>query len=365
MASAITLATGWQVGTRFFKNKHLAIEYAHLNPQLSYKTYWLDHEWDQHDWTIEPKEELAELERAHCRWLREKFPILVLAYSGGVDSHTVLHRFLEQGIHLDYIITTIQPEIGNNITNKEFYIARNYIQNILRFLPGTKLLTNNPSVELKQYHGNGLLNTKNKLENLNHIQRFHHIGYSDRFKLHHPAVYDKMQANGGAIIVGSNKPQIVHNETGYWCQFTDKTDENITSDVEYFWSGSNVALQIKQCHMAVKWLKDNPYYTSEEIYKRQDKQVFMAFNRSFGRIDPIDEIFTRKNCFNSKTTGIFSQEYGQNCYIWAKLLELQETQKYLDSIHNELLLRSQEAPRFYGSDTDIFGWLTKPRFLCH
>lgn len=351
------------VGDEFFSNKHQAINRAHNHPELAYRTYWFDDEWDEHDWSCEPDESIADLERAHCRQLREKHSVLILAYSGGVDSHTMLHRFLEQGIHLDYIITTLQPGSANSWGNIEFKLARNYIQSLMHLMPGTKFLTNDPDIEFKQYFGNGLLNRNNKLEDLGFSLRFHDVGYSRRLALHYPRVYDELKTNNGALLIGSNKPYVIRNEHGFWCQFTDKVDENTSDDIEFFWTGSNAKLQIKQCHMAVKWLKDNNYNDTSWIYKQPDNLKFMSLNRAFGRIDPIHEMFTIKNCFGSTTQGVFSQQYGQNNCVWAKELEEQDTQQHLWSLYHEFETRRKEAPRFYGANADLFGWLTKPRFL--
>lgn len=357
--------TGWIVGTEFFNNKHKAIDRAHHNPNLSYGTYWFDNEWDQYDWSVEPKESLAKLEREHCRYLRDKYPILVLAYSGGVDSHTMLHRFIEQGIHIDYIITTLQPGGSNEWYNEEFVLARNYAKSLSNLLPHTKFLTNNESLNFDQYFGNSILNSKlKKIEEFNYTLRFHDVGYSNRLALHHPKIYELIQNNNGAIIVGSNKPSIIKNDHGYWCQFNDKAEENITDTLEFFWSGPMAKLQIKQCHLAVKWLKAHNKSTSEEIYKQSDKILFMDFNKSFGRIDPIHEIFKIKNCHSFNTTGYMTQVYGQNNLFWAKILMDQTTQNNIANIHNEIISRSEQDTRFYNNMSgDLYGWLTKPRFL--
>lgn len=358
------MTTGWMVGNEYFKNKHIAIEKAHCNLSMAYRTYWYDHEWDQHDWLVEPTESLADLERAHCRWLRDTYPILVLAYSGGVDSHTILHRFIEQGIHLDYIITTYQPGGIAADYNTEFLIAIKYIQSISHLLPGTKFLSNNHSLDIKKYFGNSFLNHQNNFEEINSLLRFHDAGYSRRLALHHPDVYDKVKTQNGAIIIGSNKPQIVQDSDGYWCVFTDKSEENITDDVEFFWTGSNVPLQIKQCHMAKSWMKLHNCTDSNKIFHSTNKNLFMDFNRSFGRLDPMHEIFGIKNCFGEKTKGLMKQTYGINNSFFARVLQEAETQKNIRNIHKELHLRALEAPRFYSTvDDSIYGWFTKARYL--
>ena len=90
------MTTGWQVGNEIFSNKWLAIQSASKNPQLSYRAYCNDPTWDQADWTQEPKETITDLEIGHCEYLRKKYKTLVLFYSGGVDSNTILEHFIKK-----------------------------------------------------------------------------------------------------------------------------------------------------------------------------------------------------------------------------------------------------------------------------
>jgi hypothetical protein len=64
-----------------------------------------DEIYDQYDWTVEPEEDIYELYRQRAHQLREKYDYLVLMYSGGVDSHTVLETFLNNNIKLDEVCT--------------------------------------------------------------------------------------------------------------------------------------------------------------------------------------------------------------------------------------------------------------------
>ena len=57
------------------------------------------------DTTIEPPEDIYELYRQRAMQLRNDYDYLVLIYSGGIDSHTILETFLENNIHLNEICT--------------------------------------------------------------------------------------------------------------------------------------------------------------------------------------------------------------------------------------------------------------------
>lgn len=63
------------------------------------------------DWTKEPEEDIYELYRRRAQQLRAKYDYVVLIYSGGVDSHTVLDTFLQNNIHLNEILTFGSPDL--------------------------------------------------------------------------------------------------------------------------------------------------------------------------------------------------------------------------------------------------------------
>jgi len=72
----------------------------------------------QYDWTKEPEEDIYELYAERARQLRGKYDYLVLLYSGGIDSHTVLRTFLDNNIHLDEICTFNNSKANDRNSNK-------------------------------------------------------------------------------------------------------------------------------------------------------------------------------------------------------------------------------------------------------
>jgi hypothetical protein len=80
---------------------------------------------DRQVWTIEPTEDIYDLYTERARQLRDKYDYLVLLYSGGIDSHTVLESFLNNNIHLDEICTFTNAKIENKLGkfNQEVFNA--------------------------------------------------------------------------------------------------------------------------------------------------------------------------------------------------------------------------------------------------
>ena len=75
------------------------------------KFIYNDDHFSKINWSVEPKEDIYELFRQRAQQLREKYDYIVLIYSGGVDSHTVLETFLKNNIHINEICSFGNPEL--------------------------------------------------------------------------------------------------------------------------------------------------------------------------------------------------------------------------------------------------------------
>lgn len=75
------------------------------------------------DTTIEPEENIYELYRQRAQQLRKDYDYIVLIYSGGIDSHTILETFLDNNIHLNEICTFSNNDVEAKTSkfNQEVY----------------------------------------------------------------------------------------------------------------------------------------------------------------------------------------------------------------------------------------------------
>jgi hypothetical protein len=87
---------------KLFATKIDAVKYASQTGQSVY-FYYHDHIWDNFDKTLLGKVPLTTLYKERAQQLRDKYDHLVLHYSGGADSHNILHTFLTNNIKLDEI----------------------------------------------------------------------------------------------------------------------------------------------------------------------------------------------------------------------------------------------------------------------
>lgn len=77
----------------------LAHEKSGIHPSWNFN----DDAFELIDWKQEPRESLLELYRQRAQQLRDRYDYLVLFYSGGADSTTILQTFLTNDIKLDEI----------------------------------------------------------------------------------------------------------------------------------------------------------------------------------------------------------------------------------------------------------------------
>ena len=93
----------YQVGSRIFYSKVEAlIEATQTNVHPTW--HFADHVWSAINWQQDFNRDLRELYYGRARQLREMYDYIVISYSGGSDSRTVLDSFLKQGLHVDEIL---------------------------------------------------------------------------------------------------------------------------------------------------------------------------------------------------------------------------------------------------------------------
>ena len=351
--------TGWQVGDKFFSNKWLAIRYAIHNPQYPYKAYLRDESWEATDWGTEPKDSIIDLESKHCEHLRKKYDTLVLCYSGGVDSNTVLQRFIDNQIKIDYICVWYTKDKDAHY-NKDVQLAIQHLQANKDKLLGAEILF---AEKLDHNEGNSIYNFQHNIINTNWQLRFHHIGHELNLKTRYPDVYRKVLQNG-CIITGSNKPYVYNDKKGFYMQHVDYDDENWGQPLlEMFWQGEDPTLQIKQCHLAKQWLIKNNMTDTNKIYKSENTDTFWNLNSSFGR-QSMDKFFYTKNCFGETVEDkYFSQHYNStwgNSYFANHFANWRQTDSYdnLAQVVNYL----NQHPKFV-EQYKVHGWLTNKRYL--
>jgi hypothetical protein len=109
LAEKIALETSsgyWGVNGFYFFDKSACLRYATSIKNFNVTFHYFDSFYQSLNWNTEPRENLKELYKKRAQQLRAKYDYIVLAYSGGADSCNVLDSFLDNGLHIDEIVST-------------------------------------------------------------------------------------------------------------------------------------------------------------------------------------------------------------------------------------------------------------------
>jgi hypothetical protein len=93
----------YQVGNRVFNHKILALQHATATKQ---SVHWNFNSevYDSMDWTQKDSMSLLDMYRTRAEQVRNKYDYLILCWSGGGDSTTMLESFLHNNILIDEVV---------------------------------------------------------------------------------------------------------------------------------------------------------------------------------------------------------------------------------------------------------------------
>jgi len=238
--------------------------------------HWDYHEniYDKQPWTAEPPIDIEELYKQRALQLREQYDHLVLFYSGGADSHTILQTFIKNNIKFEevFVYGAFKAEekvIGNLGWGRDpGYYTREVISIVK---PMLKELQKTQKFKITIWDW-----TDKTLDVLKNPDWFWDVGTRfapdaiPRQYLHEAFRHsDRFEGKGKkvAFIFGVDKPRLFRDEQNVYFAFIDTmitTAVGNNSDIhgrywendEYFyWSPNLPQLVIKQAHLIYKFLK--------------------------------------------------------------------------------------------------------------
>lgn len=95
----------WEVDNKYFFNKAECLRHATKTGNGNIKYHFFDEVFSESDWSIEPPQSLDQLYGERARQLRDKYDYILLSVSGGSDSMNMLYAFLNNGLHVDEVVT--------------------------------------------------------------------------------------------------------------------------------------------------------------------------------------------------------------------------------------------------------------------
>lgn len=213
------------------------------------------------DWTRRPAGTLAEMYRDRAQQLRDKHDYLVVQFSGGMDSWTVLHSFLSNGIHVDEVYTR-WPRVERNYkdaTNTDFDESNLGSEFEYSVLPVLEYVSKNfPRTHIVIDDYSDALSVDEYAEKFN-ISPSHTLTAYIKFNRRSEKEIEQERKNKSVgIILGCDKVSVAAQDGNFYAYFADIATGGIDPARTYelfFWSAEFPEIPILQSH----YLKD--YYT--------------------------------------------------------------------------------------------------------
>lgn len=232
----------------------------------------------QVNWTVEPEQDLRYLYLQRAQQLRQSYDYIILNYSGGSDSKTILDTFLNNKIRIDEILVRWPKKGSEKIytPNAYTFVPENvYSEFDLVILPDLKeLASKHPEIkitfcdytqEVEGFYKDIDWVTKVNGEHLNPAQ-------VSRFNMEmdvHLRVLDK--GKRVAHIYGLDKPRIAYEDGKFYAFFLDSVanlsgmpyrggvnGENVQE--LFYWTPDFPNIVVKQSHIIAKFFKANPTF---------------------------------------------------------------------------------------------------------
>jgi hypothetical protein len=273
-----------QFGFYEYRNKFYFDKFQLLDEALHNKDYnplikynFNDNVYSKIDWEIEPKDTLSNIYKYRAKQLRDTYDYLILMYSGGSDSHQILHTFLENDIFIDEVQTVYPEKLASrmNIVNDRHDGKAFVYEHELTTIPGFKNIhKTSPKTKLT------LIDMSDDL-----IEFCKPTGLSDNYWTDYSTgsqhgIYRPVQANCGlnynrknvegkgkvGIIYGLDKPKLMIRNNKLFCYFVDiartgaqasqRPTNNINFNIEMFFSTPDFPLiHVKQAHIIKKFIE--------------------------------------------------------------------------------------------------------------
>jgi hypothetical protein len=240
-----------------------------------------------YDWTVEPTETISELYKQRAEQLRAQYDYIVLFWSGGADSETVLRSFLDNDIKMDEIVTYSNYDASKN--KMDFMNGELFYRTIPK---AEKLKYDYPWMKFRILEVSEMTNDSfvdNKFDWIYNMNMFFTPNHVARIDMHKKVKEWADIIDSGkklCVLWGHDKPRILHENDKFSLRFIDLVDngpnvdsisgKNPYTDELFYWTPDLPKLVIKQAHIVMKFLKQT--HSSPFISKAKSDIAYIVRN---------------------------------------------------------------------------------------
>jgi len=227
-----------------------------------------DHVYDNIDWSVEPNFDVALLYAQRAKQLREKYDYVAIFFSGGADSATVLHSFLNNGLLVDEIIVG-HPTSGLRDWNKiadpdPRFTVNEYYHTVVPQLKQLAIDSPKTKITINDYF-HDMVDAYKSDEWIVNARDYFHPSFTSRYSKKNLTHIKKLCEAGRSVafVYGVDKPRIAIINDSYYCYFLDIIANTSTWDLEnyttakteyFYWTPDLPLLPVKQAHLVAHWL---------------------------------------------------------------------------------------------------------------
>lgn len=351
------------VGDKIFFNKIEALRYASASKQsVTFKFH--DETFEKFNWNIRPRGTLREMYKERAQQIRDKYDYIIVYFSGGADSWTVLNSFLANGIRVDEVFTRRNsaerkykdPDPTNfhevNAASEYDFAVVPVIEYIKKNFPDVKITIDDVAEEFE----------KAEIEETQvlSMDRWHTMTATYKYnrRSDDEAVQEKHLKSIG-VVVGADKIKCFANDGKYTAYFSDVAQADHLSpgrEAElFYWTPDMPELPILQAHHMVDYYKENAILNASvnsvqrsitdytDLYRRV---CYPDYNPDTFQVDkPLGSLVWQSEAWIHKYNPNFSKSWA-----WAtKELYKGIDDQYLSKLNNGLVVGLKPIPsRPYG-----------------
>jgi hypothetical protein len=262
----------YQVGSKQFINKTDALIYA---TESNESVHWNFHDqvYNKYDWTKRPTGTLQDMYFQRARQIRDQYDYVIVNFSGGADSWTVLHSFLSNNLHVDEIFTRwsmIERKYkpANFLDTRESNLTSEYEYAVVPVLEQIKKKYPRVNIHIDDYSNEYEKDIReHDLKNSGHYLA---LGTFFRFTRKSPGEQQAIkQGKKIAVVHGFDKIQFCVEDKNACAYFVDRiggTDQDPERNIEaFYWTPDMPELPIMQAHEIKTFYELNPNLINESI----------------------------------------------------------------------------------------------------
>jgi hypothetical protein len=261
----------YEVGNQQYINKAEAVYHASSTKQTA-RWNFHDDVFAKLDWTVRPAGTVEQAYQQRAQQIRDKYDYVVVHFSGGMDSWTVLNSFLSNGIHIDEVFTRWaraerkyrDPDSNNtdesNLSSEFEYAVLPVLEHVQKNYPEVNIVVDDFSGNLEQDFQESSVLQSNQYQTMSTFHRFNRKSEKE--------TEQARQGKSVAVVYGYDKIRCQVVDGNFYAYFNDNIgglDTDLSRHVElFYWTPDMPHIPVLQAHCLKEYIQNNIVFTDPD-----------------------------------------------------------------------------------------------------